>query len=356
MVGLPSGHGSTSLIYQKPLPVNNFVASFEFIPDGANVAFLLNNTNNQPGTNSAEGGTFTAGAGCEAGFYQAFGYQETPPNPEPNNVFALELDSASTLSASAPYPFVFSHSSTQIYSSNQSPCIPAPVSTDYALSKISTAPVSLNSPVSSSDTSTGDTYSATISYDGSNVTLNLYDVSAGGSCPGSGCFTYTWSNVNIPSLVGGSTAYAGLTAGTSDTPYGAVTPLVIRQFSYTTGSVAAPAPTVDTPTFLPGPGTYTLAQTVTISDTTPGATIYYSVNGAAETIYTKPLTVGQNESIAAYATAPGDTESSTSIVSYTINIPVTLPASLSIPAQTLTIQTSGSPITVTIPAQTVTLP
>ena len=48
-------------------------------------------------------------------------------------------------------------------------------------------------------TSTGDTYSATLIYNGTNLALNLYDVTAGGSCPGSSCFTYTWNDVNIPS-------------------------------------------------------------------------------------------------------------------------------------------------------------
>jgi hypothetical protein len=317
----------------------------------------LNNTNNQPGTNSAEGGTFTAGAGCEAGFYQAFGYQETPPNPEPNNVFALELDSSSALSASAPYPYTFTHSSAQIYSASQSPCIPPYISTDFTPSKISTAPVSLNSPASSIDTSTGDTYLATISYDGSNLTLNLYDASSGGSCPGPECFTNTWSNVNIPALVGGDTAYVGLTAATAGSTSGAVTPLVIYGFTYTAGSVVTPA-TVSTPTFLPGPGTYTSAQTVAISDTTPGATIYYAINSGTATAYTKPLAVGATETLTAYATAPGDTESPTSTAAYTINIPVTPPTgTLSIPAQTIpiTIQTGTSPITgtLTIPAQSI---
>ena len=39
----------------------------------------------------------------------------------------------------------------------------------------------------------------------------------------------------------------------------------------------------DTPAFSPVAGTYATAQTVTISDGTPGATIYYTTNGFTPT-------------------------------------------------------------------------
>ena len=61
------------------------------------------------------------------------------------------------------------------------------------IDRVSTSPVPLNSPATTQNTSTGDTYSATVTYDGGNLTLNLYDVTAGGSCPGSTCFTNTWT-------------------------------------------------------------------------------------------------------------------------------------------------------------------
>jgi hypothetical protein len=61
--------------------------------------------------------------------------------------------------------------------------------------------------------------------------------------------------------------------------------------------------TVATPTFSPAVGTHTSAQSVTIGDTTTGATIYYTTNGAAlttsSTKYTVPIKVSATETIKA---------------------------------------------------------
>ena len=215
---IPTGatHAALSLNYQKQVNVQAFTASFTFIPNGQNVAFVLNNTTNNPwGFNGA---LFSAGAGCEGGFFQGY----DPPTP--NNLFALELDSYSPLTQSGS----FTNSSVQIYQAAQSPCLPT--IEDYpAITKISTAPLDLTT--GSQNTTTGHTYSATVAYDGSNLTLNLYDVTAGGSCPGTNCFTHTWTGVNIPSAVGGDAAWVGLTGATGLT---SSYPLYVGSFVYTT--------------------------------------------------------------------------------------------------------------------------
>ena len=119
-----------------------------------------------------------------------------------------------------------------------------------------------------------------------------------------------------------------------------------------TGS-AAYAIEAATPTFSPAAGTYTSAQTVTISDGTSGATIYYTTNGttptSSSTKYSSPITVSVNETLKAIATASGYTQSPVGSAAYAIEAatPAFSPAAGTYTsAQTVTISdgTSGATI------------
>jgi hypothetical protein len=77
-----------------------------------------------------------------------------------------------------------------------------------------------------------------------------------------------------------------------------------------------------TPTFSPLAGTYSSPQIVTISSTTPSATIFYTTDGTVPTtssaVYSSPLTVSFPETINAIGTAVGYTASALGSAAYTI--------------------------------------
>ncbi|MGW5746156.1 chitobiase/beta-hexosaminidase C-terminal domain-containing protein [Amycolatopsis sp. NPDC003861] len=90
-------------------------------------------------------------------------------------------------------------------------------------------------------------------------------------------------------------------------------------FSYTVGGGTT---TVAAPTFSPPGGTYSAAQTVTISSATAGATIRYTVDGstptASSTLYSGPISVPNSRTVNAIALKSGSTTSPVSSASYTI--------------------------------------
>src|ERR1019366_2406149 len=82
-----------------------------------------------------------------------------------------------------------------------------------------------------------------------------------------------------------------------------------------------------TPVTAPAPGSYTSQSMVTITDATPGATIYYSAYGTAfssggvQSTGPIPIYNNDNPTISAYATENGYQQSATVTASYTFNMP-----------------------------------
>ena len=89
---------------------------------------------------------------------------------------------------------------------------------------------------------------------------------------------------------------------------------VVFCLAYLASGTPASATKVATPTFSPAAGTYTSTQMVSISDSTSGATIYYTTNGSTPTtasaIYSSAITVSETETLKAIGTHSGDTKSS----------------------------------------------
>jgi N-acetylneuraminic acid mutarotase len=89
--------------------------------------------------------------------------------------------------------------------------------------------------------------------------------------------------------------------------------------SYTLSNQAA------TPTFSPPAGAYLTPQTVTLSDSTPGATIYYNRGGSSlstsSSVYTGPITLSYTGAIYAMAVASGYSNSTEVYATYTIGLP-----------------------------------
>jgi hypothetical protein len=164
------------------------------------------------------------------------------------------------------------------------------------------------------DLHSGDTFRAHLDYDGANLALTITDVNAP-----SKTFSTKFA-VDIPGTVGGTTAFVGFTGGTG----GGTAKQQILQWSFS--PLAGSAPTAGpaaTPVFNPPSGTiFNGPQSVTLSDATPGSTVYYTTDGSAPSTssaaYSSPIQVNGPTQINAFAAAPGYTASPVAAASYTI--------------------------------------
>jgi Chitobiase/beta-hexosaminidase C-terminal domain/Bacterial lectin len=277
MLQLTNGGGGeeTGVWFNTKLPVQNFVTDFTFqqlsaLADG--MTFTIQNDN-------------IWAVGYAGG---GLGYQSIP------NSVAVKFDLYSNSGEGSD--------STGLYTNGSSPTVP---SVD-----LSSTGINLHS---------GDLMHAHMVYDGTNLTMTLTDTVTNATV------TEVFP-VNIPSVVGSNTAWVGFTGGTG----GSSSTQDVESWTYVVPSVVAAA----VPTFSPAGGPYTTAQTVTISDATAGATIYYTTNGTTPTtsssVYSSPITVSTSETLEAIAAETGYTNSAAGTAAYTIG--ATLPAPTISPA------------------------
>ena len=176
--------------------------------------------------------------------------------------------------------------------------------------------------------------------------------------PASGTYTSV-QTLTITEAIPGSTIYYELTGTVSTNgylqytgpvalPYGGVETLQAyateagyQQSNNLLAQYALNYPATPAPAFSLPAGSYSGAQSLTITDSLAGATIYYTTDGTAPTTssteYTGPITVSSTETIEANAAATGYSTSAVTTAAYTINI--------SAPGFTL----SASPVSVSVP-------
>ena len=202
--------------------------------------------------------------------------------------------------------------------------------------------------------------------------------------PVAGTYTST-QTVKMSDTTSGSTIYYtldGSTPTTSSTKYtgpisvaktatinAIATATNYNQSNVGTATYTITLPTVATPTFSPVAGTYTSTQTVKMSDTTSGSTIYYTLDGSTPTTsstkYTGPISVAKTATINAIAIANNFSSSGIGTAAYTLNLPTVTTPTFSLAAgayasatgtQTVTISdtTSGATIYYTLDGSTPT--
>jgi hypothetical protein len=167
--------------------------------------------------------------------------------------------------------------------------------------------------------------------------------------PGSETFTGS-INVTLSDTTSGAAIYY-TTDGTTPAPGVGTTKLYSATFAVSatetvkaigtlsgdTNSAAATAAytlqAAATPTFTPGAGTITSGQTITISDLTTGAAVYYTTDGSTPAVgvgttkpYTAPVALTASATVKAIATASGYGTSAVGSAAYTVQQAAAMPA------------------------------
>jgi hypothetical protein len=268
---------TSSAFYNTPLNIQTFTTDF---------TMQLSNP-------AAEGCTFTIQGNGPTALGPGgggLGYGPSAPTnpPSPNapfgNSVAVKFDFFSNVGEGP--------NSTGLYTNGASPTTPA----------IDLTPSGI-------DLHSGDTMSVHLQYDGTTLSMIISDAIANKT------FTNSWP-VDIPSLVGGGTAYVGFTAATG----GQSSSQKIESWTFTSTVITPPS------------GTYTLPVTVTLKDATPNATIYYTTDGTTPTTsstpYAGPFQLSGPTTVRAFAMANASAASGIASNNYAIQAatPVFSPA------------------------------
>ena len=142
---------------------------------------------------------------------------------------------------------------------------------------------------------------------------------SGGSAATSTTGIATYSTLQVNANCYGDTLVAMLPLTASG-----ITPLATTSATSTAFDVIQPGSPVAEPIISPPTGTYTSPQSVTITDTTPGAIIYYTTNGTTPSLSSpvfnpaSPISVTSTQTIKALAVASNYAPSPEAAATYTI--------------------------------------
>lgn len=115
-----------------------------------------------------------------------------------------------------------------------------------------------------------------------------------------------------------SGAFVAGSAGTTLTVQAMAAKAGLANSGVASASYAIAGSRVSAPVFSPAGGSYSSAQNVSLTSATSGATIFYSINGAAATQYTGAFKVASSATVTAYATKAGMSDSASTSATYTI--------------------------------------
>ena len=221
----------------------------------------------------------------------------------------------------------------------------------FASSTVATSVITINLPVAAVPVITP----ATGTYTGAQ-TVTITDATAGTT------IFYT-KDGTVPTV--NSTLYTGSFSVSATTTVKAIAGGAgFSSSTVATSVITINLPVAATPAIAPVTGTYTTTQSATITDATPGATIYYTLDGSTpstnSTVYTAAIPVNSTTTVKAIAAASGFTNSGVTTSVITINlaaaaVPVITPATgtyTSAQSATITDGTAGATIYYTLDGTT----
>jgi hypothetical protein len=238
----------------------------------------------------------------------------------PGAVIYYTVDGSTPTTASAAYSAALTVSATTTVKA-------IAVASGYTTSPVSSATYTISTPTAATPTFSpaAGTYTAAQS-------VSLTDTTAGASI-------YYTTNGTTPTTASAKYS-APITVSATATVKAIAVATGYNNSAVGSATYTISTPTAAMPTFSPAAGTYTAAQSITLADTTAGASIYYTTNGTTPTTasaqYSAPIAVSATTTVKAIAAAAGYTNSAVSSATYTIAAPTAATPTFSPAAGTYT--------------------